>query len=120
MVGEGRDFWQATTEGFNTVVRVRLAVEAKTFDVRRFYLWSTILKRHFFQAYEPSELDTSRPPDIYRDLLAPWMKSRKGNDTSRFFNELIKKVKAGDNESRKIFRAIASESSKKPEPPEAR
>ena len=62
------DCWQITRDGLSILSKSAHRFRDGTWDVRRCYVWTEQLKRHFLPTYEPSSGDVQRPPTLYQDI----------------------------------------------------
>jgi len=62
------DCWQITRDGLSILTKSVLKFRDGTWDVRRCYVWTDALKKHFLPTYEPSSKDRQRPRTLYRDI----------------------------------------------------
>jgi hypothetical protein len=66
----GFDNWQLSSTGRALADSLKQRFGDRRLDVRRCYMWRPAFKRYMFSTYEPSTLDSERPPYIYEDQVS--------------------------------------------------
>lgn len=63
----GFDNWQLSPLGRQQADSLKLKFASRELDARRCYMWRSNFKKFMCSSYEPSPLDSERPPNIYED-----------------------------------------------------
>lgn len=62
------DCWQITRDGVYANSKCVQRFQDGSWDVRRCYVWTEVLKKRLLPTYEPSAQDRPRPRTLYRDI----------------------------------------------------